>query len=158
MNDTSASVKIRWEERITRVVEAEVPVDQLPDDLIEEHDDGTWSLAEGDVDSYVINDFLDALDMAGAAAEMSLLLEGRTVIESEEIPPVLIAAAPVAAIEARFPDDEIPAVPPERFAEYAEEATAITGITECERLGVHQRSERHTWHECPLPRQEGDLE
>ncbi|MET0725767.1 MAG: hypothetical protein ABWY36_05400 [Leifsonia sp.] len=157
MNDTATTVKLRWEVRTTTVYEAEVPVDQLPDRLVW-NDDDDWGIEEGDVDHYEVRDFLEALDGAGSAMEQSLTVDGYTVLDADTIPPVLVAAAPVSAIDARFPDDEIPDVPQERFAEYAEEATAVTGITECERLGIHQRSERHTWHECPLPRQEGDIE
>lgn len=110
MNDTSATVKIRWSETIVRTVEAEVPVDQIPDSLIEVDED-TWTVVTGDVEGYAANDFLEALDMAGSATEVGTAVENRYIEEDVAlIPPIMIAAPPVAAVEASH-----------RFDEYAEE-------------------------------------
>jgi len=110
VNDTSATVKIRWSETIVRTVEAEVSVDQIPDSLIEV-DEETWTIAIGEVRGVSAHDFLEALDIAGSAAEVSTEVERRFIEDEVElIPPVMVAAPPVAAVEASH-----------RFDHYTEE-------------------------------------
>lgn len=105
INDTSATIKLRWSETIVRSLEADVPVDQLPDQLIEVDGD-SWSIVEGDVDSYVVNDFLDALDMAGSAIENGVAVENRYIEDSEVIPPIMVAAPPVSATLVMVAEDD----------------------------------------------------
>ena len=76
-----STIKLRWEVRTTQVVEADVPVDQLPDALVW-HDGDEWGIQEGDVDSYQVRDFLEALDIAGSAIEQSITVEGYTVLDA----------------------------------------------------------------------------
>lgn len=106
MNDTSATVKIRWTETVVRTLEAEVPVDQIPDSLIIVDEDN-WSIETGDVDSYEGNDFLEALDDAGSAEEVGLMVENRCIEDDVDvIPPVMVAAPPVPAAEVMIAEDD----------------------------------------------------
>lgn len=150
ISDTSTTVKLRWEVRTVSVYEADVPVDQLPDALLWEDGD-EWGIQEGDVDHYSVSDFLDALDGAGSAMEQSLSVEGYTILDAASVPPVQVAAPPEPAIIE-------PPVSAERMAEFAEEATAVTGITECERTGEHQSKSDHRWQECPVYHDNGSIE
>ena len=156
MNDTSGSVKLRWSETHLIQYEADVPVDQLPDELIDEFDDGAWEIRTGDVEHYEVKEFLEALVDAGGAEESSTMVENRFIEESDEVPPIMVTAAPIAAADVHVAGDDIPVVPQERFVEYAEEATEVTGITECERNGEHVPGSYHLWEECPTFNGQGD--
>lgn len=93
MNDTSETIKLRWEVTRIHVMEAEVPVDQLPDSLIETDED-TWSVVTGDVDTYEGVEFLEALE--ATATTQSSEAESYVISDDvEHIPPVRVAAPPV---------------------------------------------------------------
>lgn len=106
MSDTAATIRLRWEEKIVRVCEAEVAVDQLPDSMIEEGEDGTWSLITGAVEHVETSDFLEGLDIEGRAIECSLTAETRIVLDSEPIAPIMVAAAPVPALGVTVAEDD----------------------------------------------------
>lgn len=95
MNDTSSTIKLRWEVTRVHVMEAEVPVDQIPDGLFETDED-SWSIVTGDVDSYEVIEFLSDLEDSGAAVERSADAESYVVLDDVElIAPVSVAAPPV---------------------------------------------------------------
>lgn len=121
MNDTATTVKLRWEVRTVTVYEAEVPVDQIPESLLWEDGD-SWGIEEGDVDSASGADFLEGLDIAGSAIEQSLQVEGYTILDDvETIPPIMVVAAPVAAVDVSVLLDDEPMADPEDHAEWLRE-------------------------------------
>lgn len=106
MSDTSAIVKIRWEETVVRICEAEVPVDQLPDSLIETDGDD-WSIAEGDVDDREVERFLDDLHGTPGTTVSDGEVESYVMLDDHElIAPIMVAAAPLPALGVTIAEDD----------------------------------------------------
>ena len=87
-------VKLRWNNTVSVTHEATVDVDDLPDDLIADLDDGQWTLEYGDVDSAEVAAFLEQHETPVSTA--SYEVESRYIEEEFDlVEPTLPPAPPV---------------------------------------------------------------